>query len=204
MATLQQLFSFPDESPRVSKGLQETGADTDKNTDHSYGPIYEVLLADYFGVNGHVGTIAEVGVYRGGSIALWQHLCPNMFVIGIDTADHVTPAMRAIIDPTRYLNIHKDAYCAQTFLKIREFAPFGLDFAIDDGPHTDWHQAMFLKLYLPLLKPGGIAVIEDVQHAKTITTLAAEIPDGWHYQVEDRYEIKHRYDDRLLIVQRPR
>ena len=197
------MFSFPKESPVVSAGIQKIGADTDKNTDHSYGPVYEVLLAPHFGNNGRKCVIAEVGVYRGGSIALWQHLCPNAFVIGVDAADYVTSAMRAKIDPARYLNIHGDAYCAQTFLKIQEFAPGGVDFAIDDGPHTELHQAMFLKLYLPLLKPGGIAVIEDVQSTTKLNALIAEIPNTWVYQVEDRYAIKRRQDDRLLIVQRP-
>ena len=203
MAKEQKLFSFPAASMLVGAAIVRISADTDKNTDHSYAPVYDVLLAPYLGTKGKQCVIAEVGVYRGGSVALWQYLCPNAFVIGIDAADYVTAAMKAKIDTKRYANIRKDAYCAQTFLRIQELAPAGLDLAIDDGPHTELHQAMFLKMYLPLLKPGGVAVIEDVQSTTKLQTLIDEIPDTWAYQIEDREKLKSRQDDRLLIVQRP-
>jgi hypothetical protein len=54
---------------------------TDKNTVHSYLPLYESLLS---GKRDSASHILEIGIYYGGSIKLWHDYFPNAMVYGLD------------------------------------------------------------------------------------------------------------------------
>jgi hypothetical protein len=56
--------------------------------------------------------------------------------------------------------------------------------------------------YLPLLKAGGVLIIEDVQDIAWIDAIRAATPDAYKpfITVEDRRSIKGRYDDILFII----
>ena len=54
---------------------------TDKNTRHSYLPLYEKILKDY---KETFKTTLEIGIYFGGSIQLWNDYFTNATVIGVD------------------------------------------------------------------------------------------------------------------------
>ena len=57
---------------RQINGFEADGG-TDKQTTHSYGPVYEALLEPFVDKQ---CTILEVGVQLGGSMLLWHDLCP--------------------------------------------------------------------------------------------------------------------------------
>ena len=81
----------------------------------------------------------------------------------------------------------------------------GIDFIIDDGPHTLQSQVDFLRLYLPLLNKGGIALIEDVQDVQWFASLEAEVEKlGSEFAFErvDLRSVKGRYDDLVFVVTR--
>jgi hypothetical protein len=81
----------------------------------------------------------------------------------------------------------------------------GIDFIIDDGPHTLQSQVDFLRLYLPLLNESGIALIEDVQDVQWFASLEAEVEklgSGFTFERVDLRSVKGRYDDLVFVVTR--
>ena len=57
---------------------------TDKNTVHSYLPVYQKLFG-----HKNVKNILEIGIQRGGSIKLWSDYFQNANVFGIDLTDEL-------------------------------------------------------------------------------------------------------------------
>ena len=124
------------------------GYQTDKG-DNGYTPVYRALNLPVD------GAVCEIGVRDGGSLALWQELCPTGRVVGVDVnpdstwppgtvrvvADQTDPCLPALTDP------HGG----------------GFDLIVDDGCHRGMETAAtFVNLY-PLVRPGGWYVIEDWQ-----------------------------------------
>ena len=170
---------------------------TDKQTLHSYGPVYEQLLSPLRGKN---ATVLEVGVQLGGSLLLWHDFLPDSVVIGLDNKDAIDPSIMPRMDPLRCAVLFMDAYDNDTISKVKQLAPNGIDFAIDDGPHSLASQQRFLELYLPLLNDGGIAVIEDIQDYSWFDSLTLMVSEDYAYEIIDLRGVKGRYDDLMLIV----
>lgn len=178
---------------------------TDKHSDHSYGPVYSALMQNYAGTGRPMGTpaILEIGVQYGGSMLLWQKLCPSSFVFGVDSQQQVSPEIFKRLDPNRYAFLVADAYTPETAAKIAELHPRPFDFIIDDGPHTLASQIDFLQLYLSRLAENGVAVIEDVQSETWINSLQSFVPrTGFVAQHIDLRAVRNRFDDMLFIVRR--
>ena len=172
---------------------------TDKQTLHSYGPVYEQLLSPMKGKN---ATVLEVGVQLGGSLLLWHDFLPDSVVIGLDNKDAIDPSIMPRMDPLRCAVLFMDAYDNDTISKVKQLAPNGIDFAIDDGPHSLASQQRFLELYLPLLNDGGIAVIEDIQDYSWFDSLTLMVSEDYAYEIIDLRGVKGRYDDLMLIVRK--
>lgn len=177
-------------------GFEEVGG-TDKQTIHSYGPVYEHLLSAF---EGKKATILEIGIQLGGSMLLWHDLLPDSFVIGVDIEESYHESIPERMDNKRHQFIIDNAYSHETITKIKQIAKNGLDVAIDDGPHTLESQQQFLDLYLPLLNKGGVAIIEDIQHPSWIDSLMERVPAGMKVEIVDIRHKKGRYDDLMLVV----
>ena len=95
--------------------------------------------------------------------------------------------------------IFDDAY-NQSFVHQLVAAGCSYGLIVDDGPHTLESQCTFLSLYLSLLKPGGIAVIEDIQEISWFEQLEANIPKGYISERVDRRSINGRWDDLMLVI----
>lgn len=170
---------------------------TDKQTFHSYGPVYEQLLSP---LKGQSVTVLEVGVQLGGSLLLWHDFLPGSTVIGIDNQNAIDSSIMPRMDPLRCAVLFMDAYDNGTIAKVQQLAPNGIDVAIDDGPHSLASQQRFLELYLPLLNDGGMAIIEDVQDYSWFDSLTPLVGEEFTYEIIDLREVKGRYDDLMLIV----
>lgn len=197
-------FATTMEAPKIDAILNEqqingfeANGGTDKQTIHSYGPVYEALMKPLMN---KACAILEVGVQLGGSMLLWHDLCPKSKVIGVDCQDLVHPSVFPRMVPGRTSFILGDGYSQSTIEQVKMAAGKGLDFAIDDGPHSLQSQCAFIQLYVPLLKEKGIAVVEDVQETSWFEPLIACVPDNCSCEVVDRREIKGRYDDLMLII----
>ena len=144
---------------------------TDKNTTHSYLPLYDKLLKT---LKNTAKNVLEVGIgdfetKNGGSLLLWSNYFTNATIYGID----ILPINRVldivINDPTIKLYCNSDAYNEKIIKKNLSNIKF--DFLLDDGPHTLESQEKFIELYSPLISDSGILIIEDVQDIEWLDNL---------------------------------
>lgn len=184
---------------RNINGFEHPGG-TDKQTLHSYGPVYENILMPL--AKEESCSILEIGVQHGGSILLWNDLCPNALVIGADIQDIVHPSIYERVDSKRVRFVMGGAYSEAVVNLVSTLSEDGFDVIIDDGPHTLESQCAFLTCYLEKLKSTGVAIIEDIQAPEWFDTLEAHVPAGFIAERVDRRHVKSRYDDLMLIVKR--
>ena len=153
----------------------EKDGGTDKDTYHSYIELYEQLLAPFID---KAITLVEIGIQYGGSMLLWQDYLLKAHFVFVDNVDSIHPKILEHVDQERVAILFEDGYDyrgADHVCSLAESGPSGgIDFIIDDGPHTLQSQIDFLQLYLPWLNKGGVALIEDVQDAQWFASLEAE------------------------------
>ncbi len=133
---------------------------TDKATYHGFTPPYERFVRH---LRNSPVKLLEVGVYRGQSLGMWSEYFPNGRVMGVDigfmdlrkryahlplaTADQSNPEqMRAAFEA---LGITKGS----------------LDICIDDGGHRMSQQNACVGICWPMVKSGGIYILEDLHTA---------------------------------------
>jgi hypothetical protein len=103
-------------------------------------------------------NLLEIGVYRGGSVRLWQDYFPFGQVVGLDM--QLPPGLD---DEPRIRLYQGGQHDAPLLRRIAaENAPDGFDVIIDDASHIGINaRASFDVLFDDHLKPGGWYVIED-------------------------------------------
>jgi 2-polyprenyl-3-methyl-5-hydroxy-6-metoxy-1,4-benzoquinol methylase len=164
---------------------------TDRNTDHSY---IDHFYNETFSGLSNVSNILEIGVCGGGGIMLWKDHFKEALIDCIDIDDY-----SSYVNHERINFIQSDAYCLQTFWEVSSKS---YDIIIDDGPHTLSSQIFFLQNYLNLVKPGGLAIIEDIQSDTWFSTLSKNVPAGYTYSIIDLRPIKGRYDDMIFFLRK--
>lgn len=133
---------------------------SDKWGDHFYTPLYERHFA---GLRDQRVRLLEIGVGgfeapdRGGeSLRMWRHYFRRGLVFGLDLFD------KSALDDLRIATITGDQSDAAGLRRIAEgIGP--LDIVIDDGSHVSDHVLASFAALFPLLAPGGLYVIEDLQ-----------------------------------------
>lgn len=166
---------------------------TDKNTVHSYLPVYEQLLAPFYKSNIPFNML-EVGIQRGGSILAWCKAFPNATVIGVDCQKTVS------INLPNFKESITNAYCEE-FLEM--IPANSQDFIIEDGSHA-YQDLLFAARHFPsLLKKGGILVLEDIPDINWIPKIRAlATQQGCLVQVLDLREKKKRWDDVMILIKK--
>lgn len=170
---------------------------TDKNTVHSYLPLYQEILISKKETAKHV---LEVGIYKGGSIKLWNDFFTNATVYGLDVmnSDHVWDGIKN--NDKIILHTSTDAY-NQDFFNTH-ISNKNFDFMLDDGPHSLESMKQFIKLYSQVMTDDGVLIIEDVQSWDWIEILKNEVPKHLKefVKVYDLRHIKNRYDDIVFTI----
>ncbi len=169
---------------------------TDKNTVHSYLPLYEALLAP---IKDTSGNLLEIGIHRGGSIKLWHDYFTKATIYGCDIQDRIkVPELK--LYPRVLLNSFENAYDTAYISKYFENKTF--DFLLDDGPHTLESQEQFVELYSPLLSENGILIVEDVQNILWLENLIKKTPEHLKQYIKtyDLRKNKGRYDDIVFTI----
>jgi hypothetical protein len=177
---------------------------TDKNTTHSYLPLYQTLLKSK---KESAKNVLEVGIgdfgeKNGGSIKLWKDYFTNATIYGID----IIPIERVIdelINNDRViLYTCSDAYNVDFFKAEFLDKNVKCDFMLDDGPHTLESMKQFIKLYSQIMTDDGILIIEDVQSWDWIDLLKNEVPESLKQfiKVYDLRKNKGRYDDIVFTI----
>lgn len=172
---------------------------TDKNTTHSYLPLYQKLLISKKETSKNV---LEVGICYGGSIKLWSDFFINANVYGLDimNIDNVWEGIKN--NEKIILYTSTDAYNNDFFITNFLNKNIKFDFMLDDGPHTLESMKLFIKLYSQIMTDDGILIIEDVQSWDWIDILKNEVPENLRQfiKVYDLRQNKNRYDDIVFTI----
>lgn len=132
---------------------QKTGKVSDKWA--SYLPFYDSVFEKH---RTKSINLLEIGVQNGGSLETWSHFFSqaNVF-IGCDI-DERCGALK--YDDSRVHIVVGDANQPETVGKINSICG-DFDVIIDDGSHLSNDILNSFLIYFPMVKPGGIYVIED-------------------------------------------
>lgn len=118
-----------------------------------YFPIYHRHLESF---RGRPIKVLEIGVYRGGGLAMWQHYFgPQAVVVGAD----IDPAAARAVQG-RFAVVIGDQEDPD-FLRSVSAAYGPFDVVIDDGGHTMRQQIVTTETLFPLLTKGGRLLVED-------------------------------------------
>jgi len=176
---------------------------TDKNTLHSYLPLYQKLLIKK---KETAKNVLEIGIYKGGSIKLWSDFFTNANVYALDyeninNLDHLN--LTGIVNKEKIiLYTSTDAYDINQFNNNFLNKNIKFDFMLDDGPHNLESMVKFIQLYSQIMTSDGILIIEDIQNWNWIDTLKYVTPENLKefIKVYDLRDIKGRYDDIVFTI----
>jgi predicted O-methyltransferase YrrM len=101
----------------------------------------------------------ELGVASGGSLRAWERYCPLAKIVASD----INPAARRFAGPRTTIEI-VDHHNRSALAVLGKHAP--LDFIIDDGDRQPSAVRTAYEVLWPLLRVGGVYVIEDLQVAR--------------------------------------
>lgn len=166
------------------------GRGTDKNTHHSFvSGFYEKEFEKY---RDRPIRMLEIGVFNGGSAALWSRYFSNADIYAVDLVDRIHDDNRNLKGVRYYFG---DAYHPDRFSADLRF-----DIIIDDGPHTPLSQVQAICYYLKHLNPGGVMVIEDIGSPDLFPVLEYFVPQGYQTERVDLRHVKNRFDDLLFVI----
>lgn len=138
---------------------------------HNYVDVYEGyffglrnreirLLEIGLGVSGsnHNARIATGSNLDGGaSLHMWRDYfseADHFFGIDINAAEHLSDHRTTIFQG--------DQRDRNAMERIAAEIGEGVDIVIDDGSHNPLHQQICLETFLPVVKPGGLYIVEDL------------------------------------------
>ena len=189
--TLQQIWD----------DLKDQGYESDKNSVHSYLPVYENQLEPYR----HTAlSVLEIGVFKGDSIRLWKEYFTKATIFGIDCDEKPHGGM-ADLFPFVKEHIFDDRVGIHIFnaedeqqAKIR-FSRIKFDVIIEDAGHHIEQQLNLYNIWKHYLADGGIYIVEDVQDIDNTKDLFLRLDTEttWIVDLRDK---KGRYDDVLIVI----
>jgi hypothetical protein len=100
--------------------------------------------------------ILEIGVKDGASLRMWKNYFYRSKVYGIDIDD------KSHLNEKRIKTFQGDQSDVQFLRRVAEEIN-DIDIVIDDGSHVSGHVVTSFTTLFPLLKNGGIYIIEDLQ-----------------------------------------
>lgn len=107
-------------------------------------------------------TILELGMFEGGSLVLFDKLYRPQHLIGVDLRDEIAPLESYRADKEHITALYRRSQDDPELPRLlsREL-PDGIDLIVDDASHHYAQTRAAFHLCFPLLKPGGLYVIED-------------------------------------------
>jgi hypothetical protein len=172
---------------------------TDKNTVHSYLPLYQKLL---IGKKETALNVLEIGICNGGSIKLWNDFFSNATIYGLDimNIDNVSSSIKD--NEKIILHTSIDAYNNSFFTNEFLNKNIKCDLILDDGPHTLESMKQFIRLYSQIMTEDGILIIEDIQSFDWLEILKNEVPSHLKsfIKIYDLRKNKNRYDDIVFTI----
>lgn len=128
---------------------------TDKNRGRrSHASLYEVLFEPY---RNSAKKVFEVGIRNGGSIRVWRNYFSRAVIYAVDNHE---PSLEIIANQERIIPVNLDQGSSKQLDSFARNGPF--DIGIDDGSHIWRHQVLTFEKLWPVIKPGGLYIIEDI------------------------------------------
>jgi len=171
---------------------------SDKGVIHNYLPYYDMVFEKF--KNCEV-NIFEIGYQYKGSLRLWEKYFLYANIRGIDITTE-----RPFIEDARALNLKTEIETgARVKTEIKDsntltpeyFKNFTPDIVIEDGSHNLQDQLFVINLIYPLLKKGGVLIIEDIQDFDNQKIEFEKT--GYDFLTIDKRKETGRYDEVLLI-----
>ena len=141
---------------------------TSKFQEFGYQDVYAALLSSR---RQDKGVLLEIGIGHndpnspsgmrtshipGASLFGWANYLPNFEIHGADVRPEV------LVDTESYRTHYVDQRNKTSLVSLASQFREGLDIIIDDGLHTPEANANVVAAFLPLLRTGGVLVIEDI------------------------------------------
>ncbi len=126
---------------------------TDKGDGHYFAEIYHHFFSEH---RDSVTKLAEIGIYKGGSLLMWSDYFKNAKIYGLDinkidlNHDNIITCQVNQNDP-KQLNDFIQSYGGD------------FDIIIDDGSHIMEHQQRSFGCLFNSVKSNGYYIIEDMQ-----------------------------------------
>lgn len=184
---------FTDTLAKYSTHVLSAG--TDKDTDHSYGEMYNDLFGKLVGQV----SVLEIGVQHGGFLQAVAEFLPSAQVHGVDIS------LQRLHGGWDWTNPNIHTYQMNgTLASTAKAVNTQFDLIIDDASHAPDDQVAAVEVFAPYLKPGGTFVVEDIDGAHEAYVrekLEALAPvHGLSLQWLDLRQRKQRWDDIVAIL----
>ncbi|WP_157014693.1 class I SAM-dependent methyltransferase [Mesorhizobium xinjiangense] len=161
--TANQLKTFEMDGIRFVQD-NRAGKDRGKSTCHEFILVKTDIFLDFYrGLRSRKPKhVLEVGMFEGGSMVLFDKLYNPDKLVGIDIRKSI-PALDEYRRDRPYIDtlygVSQDSADLPRILS-RHF-PEGIDLIVDDASHHYTLSRDTFQLTFPLLKPGGLYVLED-------------------------------------------
>lgn len=165
---------------------------TDKEFNHRYcSNFYDKEFSSY---KDSQISLLEIGIFRGGSLAVFHEYFPNAIVIaGIDSIDWGSRHNCSSYEKVKV--IIGDGYDFSLVNKLPNF-----DIIIEDGDHRHESHIKFLELYPQKLNAGGVMIIEDIADMAWTEVYKKLVPSTMTWEVVDIREVSNMSDSILFVV----
>lgn len=183
--TLEQIFD--------ELGSINTSFGTDKNLSHSYGQVYDTLFEPF---RNQAINFLEIGFDSGASLLAFSRYFEHARIFGIDIADRMIFGK----DIDR-IQVH---FGDATLLRNVNHFNTEFDIIVEDASHRPDHQIQHFKDFAPLVKMGGVYIVEDVGQLQAIETPIRQKAEelGFSFEVYDLRSVKNRSDDVLIVLRK--
>jgi len=170
---------------------------TDKEYTHHYLDTYDKLFAL---LQKKKINIFECGYGDGGSCKLWEDYFSKAQIRSIDIEKRDYVWSNGGKDFPVHSNRVRLDYIDFNNLPPSYFDDFPVDIAIEDGSHYVAEQILFINLMYPLLRKGGMVIIEDIYNIDEDKKYFDELK--MPFEVVDLRNINSRSDNVLLIFRK--
>lgn len=135
---------------RTDKGSKSS------NGAHHYSSFYDKWFSP---IKDQITNICEIGVWDGCSLKAFEEYFPNADIVGLDIKDKTYLNSERI---KTFVLDQSNSTSLDLFVKTCNQTNLKFDFILDDGSHNISHQQLTFGKLFPLIKPGGIYIIEDL------------------------------------------
>lgn len=217
----------------LCKLMGQHGSDKGNATNtarHNYTRLYDAVLGPH---RTEVTRLFELGVFQGASLRAWRDYFPNAIILGADidpnaqVHEHrietficdetddgqletlwarvrgLSPGATRVPQCECGLKYHAALTNCDTERARRASAGALVDIIIDDGLHSPWPNALFMRHAWPQLRVGGVYVIEDIlseSHKREI--LREYTPPDAEIRFVEMEHFPETVDNKLLVFRK--